>query len=435
MQTLQGQMVDCLYAVIPQDPFVQLMHASQEGNVNDFYATFRQNPTVLERIDQESFVDTPLHIAAAAGHACFCMEMMNLKPSFARKLNRDGFSPVHLALKNQHDRLVYRLIDIDHNLVRVKGKDGLTPLHYAVEMDKIGILMEFFTFCPESIKDRTSRQESALHIAVENKKIDAFEVLMDWIKHMDEKQILRWRDEKGNTVLHLATATDQPQIVKLLLGKRVSFWADINAKNTMNKTALDICETQLQPNSEISNMLHTAKGLRASQIPLHVSNRLPRFVEKLSSDVRNAVLVVAVLIATATYQTGLSPPGGVWQDNYYPSSVNNTSSQSELSQMQHSAGKAIMGLFFFPLIMSFNSLVFFTSIGVLALYVPYGPSFVVLYGPLVFLSLTYMFSLLVTSPSLTCVIYFSVLCFICVSVITILTAMQLKKKSKLLLRI
>lgn len=75
-------------------------------------------------------------------------------------------------------------------------------------------MIELFTFCPESIKDRTSRQESALHISVENKKIDAFKVLMDWIKHMDEKQILRWRDEKGNTVLHLATATDQSQLKK-----------------------------------------------------------------------------------------------------------------------------------------------------------------------------------------------------------------------------
>lgn len=223
--------------------------------------------------------------------------------------------------------------------------------------------------------------------------------------------------------------------MKLLLERGVSFWADINATNIINQTALDIFEIQLQqPNSEIGNMLRNARALRASRIPFVISNRLPRFVKILRSDVGNAILVVAVLIATATYQTGLSPPGGVWQDDYNPSNVGNTSAQSEGSQIQHSAGKAIMGSSFFLVIMSCNSLVFFTSIGVLALYVPYGPSFVLLYGPLVFLSLTYMFSLLVTSPSLICIISFSVLCFICVAVITVLTAMQLKNKSKLLLR-
>ncbi|GKV28503.1 hypothetical protein SLEP1_g37547 [Rubroshorea leprosula] len=36
---------------------------------------------------------------------------------------------------------------------------------------------------------------------------------------------------------------------------------------------------------------------------------------KISSDMRNAMLVVAVLILTASYQASLSPPGGVWQGN------------------------------------------------------------------------------------------------------------------------
>jgi hypothetical protein len=33
---------------------------------------------------------------------------------------------------------------------------------------------------------------------------------------------------------------------------------------------------------------------------------------------RNALLVVAVLLITVTYQAVLSPPGGLWQDDYKP---------------------------------------------------------------------------------------------------------------------
>ncbi|KAL4377031.1 hypothetical protein GQ457_02G030420 [Hibiscus cannabinus] len=48
------------------------------------------------------FVDTPLHVSADLGNTGFATEMMSLKPSFARKLNRDGFSPIHLALLKDH---------------------------------------------------------------------------------------------------------------------------------------------------------------------------------------------------------------------------------------------------------------------------------------------------------------------------------------------
>lgn len=50
--------------------------------------------------------------------------------------------------------------------------------------------------------------------------------------------------------------------------------------------------------------------------------------ENRLSDVRNIVLVVAILIATATYQTGLSPPGGIWQDDYHPSKNTTTATST-----------------------------------------------------------------------------------------------------------
>ncbi|EOY18306.1 Ankyrin repeat protein [Theobroma cacao] len=78
----------------------RLRGAAQAGNNDALYAVIREGAYLLDGIDQIPFFDTPLHIAAAAGHTDFAMEIMNLKPSLALKLNHDGFSPIQLALQN-----------------------------------------------------------------------------------------------------------------------------------------------------------------------------------------------------------------------------------------------------------------------------------------------------------------------------------------------
>ena len=100
--------------------------ASQTGNIDALYALIQEDPYLLQHIDQVPFIDTPLHIVASAGKLDFAVEIMNLKPSFARKLNQFGFSPLHLALQNEQIHLVLRLVNIDKDLVRVKGKEGIT---------------------------------------------------------------------------------------------------------------------------------------------------------------------------------------------------------------------------------------------------------------------------------------------------------------------
>lgn len=189
----------------------RLTEASRVGNANDLYAIIQQDPHVLQRVDEIPFVDTPLHIAAAAGNSQLSTELINLKPSFARKLNCDGHSPLHLALLSGHFLVVHRLISSDPNLVRVKGKNGITPLHIVVKMGDIQFLRVFYRVCPKSITDRTSRGETVFHWAVKHKKLEAFKLLMQWIKQEEEEWILALWDDDGNTVLHLAISNNQPQ--------------------------------------------------------------------------------------------------------------------------------------------------------------------------------------------------------------------------------
>ncbi|KAL9433136.1 hypothetical protein AB3S75_028037 [Citrus x aurantiifolia] len=111
----------------------RLNAAAQAANVDALYELIWEDAYLLDQIDQVPFVDTPLYIAASMGHVNFALEIMRLKPSFARKQNQYGFSPLHLALQNSHTQMVLLLIDVDRNLIRVQGKEGVTPLHYVAE--------------------------------------------------------------------------------------------------------------------------------------------------------------------------------------------------------------------------------------------------------------------------------------------------------------
>ena len=63
---------------------------------------------------------------------------------------------------------------------------------------------------------------------------------------------------------------------------------------------------------------------------------------RLSNDDRNALLVVAALLITVTYQVVLSPPGGLWQETLYsgqPSS--NAPAPAPVGGIYHYAGTSI----------------------------------------------------------------------------------------------
>ncbi|KAL4290722.1 hypothetical protein GQ457_14G023390 [Hibiscus cannabinus] len=294
------------------------------------YQLIKEDPCVLERIDSIPFLDTPLHVAACAGRVDFMMEMMNLKPSFATRLNQDGSSPMHLSLKNNRTQTLLRLLKFDRGLVRVKGREGLTPLHHVVQTGDVDLMVKFLEACPEAIEDVTVRDETVFHLAAKNDMFDAFQVLVGWLvrsRHEAaqrwEKELLSWADIEGNTVLHIAVIKNNSQMVKLLLEHMCG--EHINAKNLEGLTALDMLR-KLNRNT-MEDMLRKAGGLSGSLIPnksissvdmkslrkkmtrfQKISTILSRGRKGISNEMRSTFLVVTVLIITATYQASLTPP-------------------------------------------------------------------------------------------------------------------------------
>ncbi|XVF82288.1 hypothetical protein PTKIN_Ptkin16aG0034100 [Pterospermum kingtungense] len=290
----------------------RLRRAAQSGDIDALYALIKDDGYVFERFDQMGFVDTPLHVAAAAGHTDFAMEIMNLKPSFARKLNQEGFSPIHLALERGHTDMVVDLLSIDKDLARVKGREGYTPLHYVAKEGNVHLLSQFLDHCPDCILDLSVRKETALHIVAQINNFEAFETIMKWIQKTSEgnlfqRRIINLQDKDGNTVLHIAASYNQAQMIKLLMACKE---IDKNKTNQIGLTALDVSQQRtLGDNRESLKILTRA----ASRVSRFSETKLKDYFREMRLDTINALLVVLALVLAMTYQSILQPPGGVVQ--------------------------------------------------------------------------------------------------------------------------
>ncbi|XP_059659080.1 ankyrin repeat-containing protein BDA1-like [Cornus florida] len=338
----------------------RLREAAYEGNIERLYTLIQDDQSILERnIEDKLLAETPLHVAASTGNLQFAAEVLRLKPSYAKKLNLDGLSPIHLALRSGHHRMVKWFFSVDSNLVRDKGGEGTTPLHYVIAQGNVNLLRSFLLACPNCIEDLTTKRETALHIALKYYDGRIFEALVRWLKKVDKEDILNWPDDDGNTILHMAVSKNQTQAVKLLLGRKVIRKIKVNAKNDMGLTALDIFQLplELDVNIEIGDMLCRAKALRGISIkhddPLEELEKMSK-QEKLvkhsglgaNKDMSQGVLTVAVLIATATFQAALSPPGGYWQDDrnlVHNATANTTTEEGMFHRGPHIAGRSTMG--------------------------------------------------------------------------------------------
>ncbi|GKV45503.1 hypothetical protein SLEP1_g52575 [Rubroshorea leprosula] len=355
----------------------RLIQAAQIGSIEDLHELLRENPLILHTVNLFS-IGNPLHIASASGHDGFVMEITRLKPEFTKELNRDGFNPMHMAAANGHLEVVRELLKVDRGLSCLEGREKKTPLHYAAIKGRVDEIIEMLMSSPECIGHVTIQGETALHLAIKNSKVEAARVLVDWVREMKNESVLNLKDEQGNTV------------IELLLGWGSTHSSlEVNAINQSGLTALDLL--QIFPSKagdlEIAEILQRngarrARDLTASQMPTieyqnqfsnipttperpqsHPRNLLEYFKFKKGrdspSEARTVLLLVASLVATSTFQMGLSPPGGTWQDNYVPDQNKATSTDEA-----HVAGTSILATsdrVSFLLFALFNSIGFVVS--------------------------------------------------------------------------
>ncbi|KAK3433586.1 hypothetical protein EUGRSUZ_L00113 [Eucalyptus grandis] len=199
----------------------RLQQAIDHDDVDELYRLIEQDQDLLDQGSRGPFPNTPLHYAVDEGKTKVAMEIAILNSSFAQKLNRRGYSPMHLALQKKHYDIVRALITLNPELIRVRGRGWITPLHFVSRemgeneqgnVELLDLLAEFLSACKSSVEDLTSQCETAVHIAIKNCNIKAFKVLFGWLKRAYMTEILDWKDQDGNNVLHIAASQNQPEV-------------------------------------------------------------------------------------------------------------------------------------------------------------------------------------------------------------------------------
>ncbi|XP_059633170.1 ankyrin repeat-containing protein BDA1-like [Cornus florida] len=382
----------------------RLTEAALNGSVDSLLQLLGEDPLILDRTIVSCHSETPLHVASMLGHLDFVKEILSRKPELATELDSQGCSPLHLASAKGHLKIVKELVLVDPYTCTIRNIDGRTALHVAAIKGRVEVLNELVRVNPESTWVLTDRGETILHLCVKHNRLVELKLLIASMKK--DLELLNWKDCEGNTILHIAVSRKQIETSKFLLSTN---GVEVNALNANSSTALDILKHSPRDlrDMEIEDTLRAAGALSVKDLHLITNDltaaKVPQITKRLSSQgiskrlssqgiskrlssqrkslkdpvlqhkhkdwlgrKRNSLMVVASLIATVAFQAGLTPPGGVWQDDYKVDSNGNPVKDP------HSAGKSVMadtkpreyGVF-----MIFNTISFLSSLSIILLLV------------------------------------------------------------------
>ncbi|KAL7143377.1 hypothetical protein ABFS83_08G187400 [Erythranthe nasuta] len=276
-----------------------------------YYAAAKGDEKALQELHQtdEFLVDTvsytcqnkiPLHVATANGHLPFVREILKLNPRLAEELDSQQSSPLHIASARGYVEIAEELLLGAPHMCVSRDSQGRNPLHLAAMRGWVRVLELLVRAGPISAtREKVDRGMTVLHFCVRHCQLEALKILLPVLKEYHNSV-----DDYGDTVLHMAIRDKQIEIVKYLV-ENTSI--DTNASNSKGQTPMSILEQNPQDdtNSAIIEIIRPRT---------YISTDNQRF-SKWITEKRDIVMVVAILIATMAFQAGLSPPGGIWQED------------------------------------------------------------------------------------------------------------------------
>ncbi|KAJ9175544.1 hypothetical protein P3X46_014090 [Hevea brasiliensis] len=372
-----------------EENIIRLYTAAMEGDADTLERLIQNDQCILNKVSLTSFSETPLHISSLLGHLDFTVTILRRNSKMAMELDAMNRSPLHLACAEGHTETVKALLGANNDVCLIRDQDGRVPLHLAAMRGRVEIIKQLVSERPESTS-MVLDGDTVLHLCVKYNHLEALKLLVSFACHDDE--LLRV-NEDGNTILHLAAILKQLETIKYLLSV-FGVKAGVNTLNKMGYTALDVLEHSLCQDFsslEIRKLLMEAAAIRAMDpnnlqpkptIAAIVSrskvstaktwfrkfNKYLEYKGDWIEETRGSLMIVATVIATMTFQVGINPPGGVWQQNTTSSSEGSFCSSDNVCRAGTSVFSYNPGISYYRFL-TFNSIAFVSSISVILLLV------------------------------------------------------------------
>ncbi|XP_058197252.1 ankyrin repeat-containing protein ITN1-like isoform X5 [Rhododendron vialii] len=348
-----------------------LCEAAIKGSTDSLLDIIKKDPLILHKIAAGCFngAASPLHVATLSEQKDFVETLLNLKPELKLRLTEvldsQQRSALHLASAMGHHQIVKVLVKANPKMCLVRDRDGKNPVHVAAMEGKTSVLEELVRASPQAARVRVDQNETILHLCVKHKQLESLEKLLEMIKVCD---FVNAKDSDGNTILHLAILYEHFEIANLL-GKGTNEekeTIDVNATNASGHTAMDILF--LGP----GNKEESDRVIRVHDLLLKANAKQAKDLVggDWLTNKRESLMVVASLIATMAFQAGVSPPGGVWQENSPTPGVNSNETSIKNETIVYRAGEAVMAYNYqgsYPYFLRFNTIGFVASLSTILL--------------------------------------------------------------------
>ncbi|XP_063777272.1 serine/threonine-protein phosphatase 6 regulatory ankyrin repeat subunit B-like isoform X2 [Pseudophryne corroboree] len=220
--------------------------AASKGSVAVIKELLKSNSSGVTAARSKTTDSTPLHLAAAGGHAEVVKVLLETGAS-ASDEDGEGMSAIHLAAKNGH----INVLDVLKGSVSfhiTSTKTGFTALHVAAQFGQLDVVRDILTKLPVTVNSELPKSAGDLLHAREHDSESGYtplhlasqsghESLVRLLLNYPGVQADAATSRQGSTPIHLAAKNGHTAVVGLLLSKSTS---QLHVKDSRGRTCLHL---------------------------------------------------------------------------------------------------------------------------------------------------------------------------------------------------